>query len=69
MVNALPSQSIIKVGKDKFVLALISKDKNNFVFEKIKVNTGNTSNGLIEIIEPNKLPEILIKGGYNLMMQ
>ena len=64
--NALPSEAILKSGKEYFVYVVEKSDKQVYVLRKQKVEIGKTSNGFTEIIGNPDFTKVLIKGVYNL---
>ncbi len=65
-VLSVPTQSIVKIGKNRYVLALEKKDNGNYLFKKVKVRIRNKYNGYTAIYKVEGLNNILIKGVYNL---
>jgi len=67
-VWALPVDALIKEEEENFVLVLRSSNNNEYVFQKVKVQTGNRNGDSIEIIPDNSVTPasvILLKGAYN----
>ena len=64
--NALPSEALIKSGKDYYVLVVEKSDKAGYYFRKQKVETGRISNGFTEIKGNLILTNVLVKGVYHL---
>ena len=69
-VLALPVDALIKEEGEYFVLLLQSSDDNEYVFRKVKVQTGDRNGDYLEII-PDELVTassvVLLKGVYNVM--
>jgi cobalt-zinc-cadmium efflux system membrane fusion protein len=64
--TALPSEALIKSGKDYYVLLIEKSDNEAYYFRKQKVTIGRISKGFTEITEDTDLTKVLIKGVYNL---
>ena len=64
--KALPTESLIKSGKDYYVLLVEKSDNEAYYFRKQKVTIGLTSKGFTEITDDIDLTKVLIKGVYNL---
>lgn len=64
-VYALPQSAIISSGKNNCVYAKESESEDSFLLRKIKVNTGRTDKGFVELMDVPKV-KILIEGTYNL---
>lgn len=67
--NALPSEAILKSGKDYYVFVVQKSDAQTYFLRKVKVKTGMVSNGFTEILGSESLTKVLIKGIYNLTVQ
>lgn len=67
--NALPTEALLKSGKDYYVYEIIKSDKQAYFLKKAKVEIGMASDGFTEIISPEKLTKVLVKGVYNLPVQ
>src|SRR5690606_35443844 len=68
---SLPSEALIEVSGEHFVLALIEKRNEEMVFAKKEVTPGATVNGLTEILNASEFKEseeFLVKGAFNLIM-
>ena len=65
--KALANSAIIKSGDDFFILVKTNETKENYVFEKIKLNIGLKTNDFSEILTDIKEKEVLIKGAYNIV--
>lgn len=64
--KALPSEALIKSGKDYYVLLIEKSDNEAYYLRKQKVSIGRTSKGFTEITDDIDLTKVLIKGVYNL---
>ncbi|MDO9256186.1 MAG: efflux RND transporter periplasmic adaptor subunit [Bacteroidales bacterium] len=67
--KALPTESLIKSGKDYYVLLVEKSDNEAYYFRKQKVNIGRSSKGFTEIVDGDDLPKVLLKGIYNLSLE
>jgi len=63
---ALPSDAILKSGKDYFVYVVEKQDDQSLDLRKVKVDIGRVSKGFTEIVGGNDLSKVLVKGVYNL---
>ncbi|NTW23759.1 MAG: efflux RND transporter periplasmic adaptor subunit [Lentimicrobium sp.] len=68
-VMALPDEAILKSGNSRLVLVQTSSDGKLMNFVKKEVKTGLSSNGFTEILNPEGLENVLVKGGFNLVME
>ena len=69
-VWALPVDALITEEEENFLLVLRSSNNNEYVFQKVKVQTGKRNGDSIEIIPDNAVTPasvILLKGVYNAM--
>ena len=69
-VWALPVDALITEENDHFVLLLQSSDDNEYVFRKVKVQTGDRNGDYMEIIPDEPVTAsstLLLKGVYNTM--
>ena len=69
-VTALPVDATITEGEEHFVLLLQSSDNNEYVFQKVKVQTGKRSGDYIEVFPDDIVTTssvVLLKGVYNAM--
>jgi cobalt-zinc-cadmium efflux system membrane fusion protein len=64
--NALPSEAILKSGKDYFVYVVEKSDSQSYFLRRQKIEIGKTSNGFTEITGNPAIAKVLIKGVYNL---
>ncbi len=71
LAEALPEKAIVDVNNEKFVLILKSKDKDNYIFTKRKIEIGATYNGYTELIESNLIKEnqMFLSGDFNLIAE
>src|SRR5690554_209872 len=68
---ALPSEAVIEVANQYFVLVLVERREGEMVFAKKEVKPGDTANALVEITNASEFKEsdeILVKGAFNLIM-
>ena len=68
-VTAVPTESLVKSGKNQFVFILVKKDPEYYYLRKLKVNVGDVLGSYTEIKDPDSLSNILIKGVYNLIAE
>ena len=67
-VWALPMDALVTEGDEHFVLLLQSSDNNEYVFRKVKVQTGDRKGDYMEIIPNDSVKNsstVLLKGVYN----
>jgi len=64
--KALPSEAIIKSGKDYYVMLIEKSDVEAYYLRKQKVSIGRIATGFTEITSNIELANVLIKGVYNL---
>ncbi len=64
--NALPSEAILKSGKDYYVFVLDKSGAGAYYLRKVKVEIGKVSNGYTEITGQQDITKVLVKGVYNL---
>ena len=64
--NALPSEAILKSGKDYFVYVVEKSDSQSYFLRRQKIEIGKTSNGFTEITGNPAIAKVLVKGVYNL---
>ncbi|HPG33852.1 MAG TPA: efflux RND transporter periplasmic adaptor subunit, partial [Lentimicrobium sp.] len=69
MVMALPDEAILKSGDTKLVLVQKSGNENEMTFIRKEIKTGVSSNGFTELINAEGLDQVLIKGGFNLVIE
>ncbi len=68
-VWGVTQSAIISNGNDDYVLAK-SKEENNVIFlEKIKVQIGKTDGSYVELINPPKEKDYIVKGLYNISIE
>lgn len=63
---ALPKEAILKSDSGTFVLILIKKEDNKYIFTKKEVKIGIEQNGFVQVVGDGIDGPILTKGGYNL---
>jgi membrane fusion protein, heavy metal efflux system len=56
----LPEAAVIKEGERSYVFVQKSKEGENLSFEKIEVSSGNNQNGLVEILSPQNLVNVVL---------
>jgi cobalt-zinc-cadmium efflux system membrane fusion protein len=66
---ALPDEAILKSGDVRLVLIQSSSGGMEMKFVRKEVKTGLSSKGLTEILNPEGLENVLVKGGFNLVME
>lgn len=66
---ALPNEAIIVTEDTSYVLSLIKKENGNYVFEKIKIQTGRKNKEYTEIMDNIRINKVLNKGAYNLQLE
>jgi len=67
---ALPSNSIVDIEGDHFVLVLNTLKNNKYSFTKRNVKVGKTTNGFTQILNPeefSKEDKLVIEGAFNLI--
>jgi cobalt-zinc-cadmium efflux system membrane fusion protein len=64
--TALPSEAVIKSGKEYYVLIVEKTDNEAYYLRKQEVTIGRISKGYTEIKDHFDLTKVLIKGVYNL---
>ncbi|MCF6223794.1 MAG: efflux RND transporter periplasmic adaptor subunit [Flavobacteriaceae bacterium] len=69
--KALPEKALVDVNDQKFILILKSKNKDNYIFTKKKIEIGATYNGYTELINSNSIKEnqMFLSGDYNLITE
>jgi cobalt-zinc-cadmium efflux system membrane fusion protein len=65
-VNAIPEEALLKSGSNSYYLALEKVENDEYYLNKVKVETGRTTGGFIEILREPELRKILISGAYNI---
>lgn len=66
---SLPNDAIVQSEGRSYILVLTRKSENELVFEKVKIEVGQTTEEISEIISDQDLEgkEILVKGSYYLI--
>jgi cobalt-zinc-cadmium efflux system membrane fusion protein len=64
--KSLPSEALIKTGKEYYVLLVEKSDTEAYYLRKQKVTIGRISKGFTEIMDDINLSKVLVKGVYNL---
>ncbi|MBK9388896.1 MAG: efflux RND transporter periplasmic adaptor subunit [Bacteroidetes bacterium] len=67
-VNAITEDAILKSGGNNYLLALEESRNETFFLNKVKVETGRTINGFVEILSAPELRKVLCKGAYNIQI-
>lgn len=67
--DALPSDAILKSGKETYIFRVVKSDPKNYYLQKEKVETGISGNGYTAITSGANLKNIVLKGVYNLPLQ
>lgn len=67
--KALPSDALLKSGKDFYILIVEKSDAEAYHLRKQKVTPGRVSNGYTEILDDINPSKVLIKGVYNLSVE
>ncbi|MEA5110654.1 hypothetical protein SDC9_29405 [bioreactor metagenome] len=68
-VTALPDEAILTEAGNTMVLVQTSENEKEMVFLRKMVKTGESMQGFTEILNPEGLENVLIKGGYNLLTE
>jgi cobalt-zinc-cadmium efflux system membrane fusion protein len=63
---SLPSNAILRSGKDNYVYVVEKFEGQTYYLRKEKVNIGRVSGGFTEIVQREGLQNVLIRGVYNL---
>lgn len=66
---ALPTDAVVKSGKDYYVFVLEKKEDNNYFLKPEKVKLGKVSNGFTEIVNGPENEKIITAGAYNLRIE
>ncbi|MBC8768149.1 efflux RND transporter periplasmic adaptor subunit [Arenibacter sp. BSSL-BM3] len=69
-INALPSESVVTLDNNQYVLSLVSEESDGKIFEPRTVKTGDSFNGYIAITDLGGLKDtdqVIVKGGFNLV--
>ena len=64
----VPEEAIFKAGESDYLLVKENEDGENYFFRKTAVTTGSTFNGWVEVMEFDPAKNILLHGGYNLIV-
>lgn len=67
-ITAVPDEALLKSEDDFYLLSKEKEDGDNFYFKKTKVKTGISQNGFTAIETKQDIKQILIRGGYNLLL-
>ena len=66
---ALPSEALIKSGKDYFVFIVEKRQNQMYDLRRKKVTIGQVTKDFTEIVGESNLTQVLIKGVYNLPVE
>ena len=68
---ALPENAIVEIEDRHYILQLESQDDQGYVFQKVEVQLGQASGGIVEILSENLSPQdqVLVRGAYEAMPQ
>ncbi len=67
---ALPEAAIVQEEGQLYLLAMKSQQGNHYTFEKLKMKTGRTADGQIEVLNPQVLEpdrQVLVQGAFSLI--
>ena len=67
--KAIPTNAIVKSGKDYYVFILEKKEGDNYILRPQKVESGRVSNGFTEILNGLENEKIITAGVYNLRIE
>lgn len=67
--KAVPTDAIVKSGKDYYVFILEKKEGDNYFLRQEKVDIGRVSNGFTEILNGVENEKIITAGVYNLTVE
>jgi len=67
--TALPDEAILKSGDARIVLVKSGESSGEIRFKPYRITTGRSYGGFTEILNPEGLDEVLVKGGFNLIME
>ena len=65
-VNAITEEALLQSGGNSYFLALEKIQDETYFMNKVKVETGRTIDGFVEILGEPELRKILCKGAYNI---
>jgi len=67
---ALPNDAVIEIGDDYFALVLTKKEED-YVFDKVKLETGKQTEDFIEIVNTSNLKDkdVLVNGAFMLLSE
>ena len=68
-VYALPSDAVTKTATGHVILVMQQQDENNYYFKKVEVKTGRMNKGYTEIPDIPADGKILVRGGYNIVVE
>lgn len=64
----VPDEAVFKVDNRNFLLVKADEDLEGFHFQILEVELGESSNGWTELIDFDHTKNILLRGGYNLII-
>ena len=69
--KAMPKEAVSEIGGDYFVLVLKDKSDGNYIFDKVKLETGKQSEDYIEVLNFTdfKHNQVLLRGGFMLLTE
>jgi len=67
--TALPDEAILKSGDARIVLVKTGESSGEIRFKPHRITTGRSYGGFTEILNPEGLDEVLVKGGFNLITE
>ena len=68
-VMAVPESAIVNSANRSFVLSLTKEEGTHYLFDKVEVVKGRTSNNMVELREKIPTGKLLLKGGYNIQSE
>lgn len=68
-VLSLPESAILKSESESYVLVFEKESDGLFYFSRLKVKTGRTNNGFVEIVGMPESKKILVEGVYNINLE
>jgi cobalt-zinc-cadmium efflux system membrane fusion protein len=68
-INAIPEGALIKSEGQNYILALEKTENDMYYLNSVKVTTGRTFNGYVELVDGNDLDKIITQGAYNISIE
>jgi membrane fusion protein, heavy metal efflux system len=68
-VNSVPEGALIKSEGNNYILVLEKEEDNSYFFKKLRVKTGRSNNGFVEIKDEINNTRILSEGAYNMNVE